>query len=76
MNRNWSVELVSIFREQNSVADILAKMAAKGSEAWMVMTEPPDICRGALLDDQLGIPISRVTSLNGLPPLPHPKKIN
>nr|GMD37557.1 RnaseH [Ipomoea batatas] len=43
-----------IYREQNSVADGLAKLALTGDSEWMKFDQPPPGCRNRVSNDLLG----------------------
>lgn len=62
INKDWDAEIVAIYREQNIVADKMAKIATRSKKSWEELSDPPEECIGALMDDKMGFPISRVTN--------------
>nr|GMC49743.1 ribonuclease H [Ipomoea batatas] len=54
------IQLNYVFREQNKVADALARMALKSTNDWMFLPQPESELLGLLNDDILGIPVSRL----------------
>nr|GLL46072.1 uncharacterized protein LOC107462117 [Ipomoea trifida] len=60
LRMNWQIQLNHVFREQNKVADALARMALKSTNDWMFLPQPESELLGLLNDDILGIPVSRL----------------
>nr|GMD40682.1 putative RNA-directed DNA polymerase [Ipomoea batatas] len=60
LRMNWQIQLNYVFREQNKVADALARMALKSTNDWMFLPQPESELLGLLNDDILGIPVSRL----------------
>nr|GMC73783.1 ribonuclease H [Ipomoea batatas] len=54
------IQLNHVVREQNKVADALAKMALKSKNDWMSLPQPESELLGLLNDDVLGVPVSRL----------------
>nr|GMD98062.1 ribonuclease H [Ipomoea batatas] len=46
---------VHIYREQNFVADKLAKLALISTADWMEFDNPPPECRSLVCNDQVGV---------------------
>ncbi|XP_031120955.1 uncharacterized protein LOC116024195 [Ipomoea triloba] len=60
LRMNWQIQLNHVFREQNKVADALARMALKSKNDWMFLPQSESELLGLLNDDILGIPVSRL----------------
>ncbi|KAF7811626.1 hypothetical protein G2W53_032602 [Senna tora] len=59
-NKDWMIEIRDIPREENRVADLLAKLALDIPFGEQVMEEAPDVCNFALYRDWEGcdLPLS------------------
>nr|GLL22103.1 hypothetical protein JCGZ_03709 [Ipomoea trifida] len=60
LRMNWQIQLNHVFREQNKVADALAKMPLKSKNDWMFLPQPESELLGFLNDDVLGVPVSHL----------------
>jgi len=52
---DWEVRITHCFREANQVADKLANMGLEGQLGVKLYHAPPEVVRGALLSDQMGV---------------------
>lgn len=53
--KSWAVSFKHVYREQNVIADCLAKLAARDNERWKDLGTPPREVEEALLDDRMGM---------------------
>nr|GMD48867.1 putative ribonuclease H-like domain-containing protein [Ipomoea batatas] len=63
IGRDWVVRVIHIHREQNNVADWLAKKALAGSRGLSMLSEPETGILELLVDDSMGVPRQRVVSI-------------
>lgn len=54
-NMNWDIRIKHIYREQNEVADFVAKAAARGNDQWKDLSEPLPGSENILSNDQAGL---------------------
>ncbi|KAJ1394298.1 Ribonuclease H-like superfamily [Sesbania bispinosa] len=60
LSRDWSVELVHVFREGNNTADILAKQGVIQTVPFVLLNDPPSHVLHSLQADALGVLFPRV----------------
>lgn len=60
MNQQWEVVLCHTYREQNKVADTMAKEAPWSRDSWNDHTIPRPDWEDALYDDMVGLPFTRL----------------
>lgn len=58
MKRDWSVKISHVFREQNRLADSIARLAYGHTRGLRVFKDPRSI-QGAFNDDLQSIPMAR-----------------
>nr|GMD70526.1 putative ribonuclease H-like domain-containing protein [Ipomoea batatas] len=63
IGRDWVVRVIHIHREQNNVADWLAKKALAGSRGLSMLSQPETGILELLVDDSMGVPRQRVVSI-------------
>lgn len=63
MNQQWEVAIHHTYREQNRVADTMAKDASRSRDRWRDHTNPRPYWNDALFDDLVGLPFTRL--ING-----------
>nr|GMD86565.1 reverse transcriptase [Ipomoea batatas] len=56
MAKDWKVKVMYVYREQNRVADAVAKMARARSYCWKELVETPARIIGELEDDHRNAP--------------------
>lgn len=56
MSRSWDVEIRKVYREQNVIADRLAKKANKDGRRWYEWASPPNEVRRFVQEDMRGVP--------------------
>nr|GMD10362.1 reverse transcriptase [Ipomoea batatas] len=56
MAKDWKVKVMYVYREQNRVADTVAKMACARSYCWKELVETPARIMGELEDDHRNAP--------------------
>lgn len=61
-SRNWDVRVRHVYREQNEVADFMAKAAAWGSDRWKELKDPLLGSERLLSEDRAGVHSSRLIS--------------
>nr|GMD66582.1 putative ribonuclease H-like domain-containing protein [Ipomoea batatas] len=62
IGRDWVVRVIHIHREQNNVADWLAKKALAGSQGLNMLSQPETGILELLVDDSMGVPRQRIAS--------------
>nr|GMD59190.1 ribonuclease H [Ipomoea batatas] len=59
MAKDWEVTIKHVYREQNHIADNLAKLACQREDRWSCLREPPAVILRNIEEDALGIPSVR-----------------
>lgn len=63
IKKDWEISIQHILREQNRVADRLAKRMRQGSTRWTEWDNPPLDVVDLLLEDKIGVPSNRECSI-------------
>lgn len=59
MERDWTIRLHHIYREQNMVADAMAKRATSHRRGMHVFDNPPRFIMPKIIDDMMGVSRAR-----------------